>query len=94
MPNIDETHAKTHVPFAKLIGHDVKLALRGEEFYGGITLRWGRLVRVDTDGTGRFIVDNYHDSAGFGDYPSYSKHDGVEVPFAEVVRIERDWHQV
>ena len=81
--------------WADLVGHDVKLRLRGDEYYGGVTLRWGTLASVGADGS--VIVDNYHDSAGIGAYlppRGCNVTEGVPCGEGEILSIERDWHVV
>jgi hypothetical protein len=75
---------------SKLIGHDVKLTLQGDESYG-LTLRWGKLREVTADG---IVIDGYHDCSGiYGQYPDH-KRDGNHVSLSELVRLERDWHVI
>ena len=79
----------------ELVGRDVKLRLRGDEYFGGVTLRWGTLATVESDGS--VTVDNYHDSAGIGAYLpplGCNVHDGVPCSAAEILSIERDWHVI
>ena len=35
---------------AELIGQDVKLRLKGDPYFGGVTLRWGTLAAIEPDG--------------------------------------------
>ena len=50
-----------------LIGREVTLHLRGDEAFGGVTVRFGTLAGIDnTTDTPYLIVENYHDSSGLG----------------------------
>ena len=83
-----------NVKWAELIGQDVKLRLKGDPYFGGVTLRWGTLASVGADGV---TVDNYHDSAGIGAYLpplGCNVKDGVPCGAGEIISIERDWHVV
>ena len=80
---------------AELIGQDVKLRLKGDPYFGGVTLRWGTLAAIEPDGG--VIVDNYHDSAGIGAYlppRGCNVKDGVPCSAAEIISVERDWHVI
>ena len=81
--------------WAGLVGQDVKLRLKGDPYFGGVTLRWGTLAAIEADGG--VIVDNYHDSSGIGAYVpprGCNVKDAVPCGPDEILSIERDWHVV
>ena len=75
--------------------HDVILHLKGDEAFGGVAVRFGTLTGYASLGDDATItVYDYHDSAGFGSYPSYRRNTNELVPVGEIIRIKQNWHQV
>lgn len=63
-------------------GRYVRLTFASEPYFGGRTLRWGRVREVTAT---TLIIDGYHDCNGLGD-PRHGRNE-VPVRFADVEDI-------
>lgn len=61
---MDKTPADIIQAALDLMGRSVTLHLRGDEAFGGVTVRFGKVTGLE--GNGYVIVEDYHDSSGVG----------------------------
>jgi hypothetical protein len=48
-----------------LLGQEITLYITGDEDFGGVTVRFGKLVGVDEGFVPALRIEDYHDSSGY-----------------------------
>lgn len=63
---MDMTPADIIMKAHELMGQEVTLYIAGDEDFGGVTVRFGRIAGVSESSVPAIKVENYHDSSGLG----------------------------